>query len=304
MSAMAEFFYNSKDGTVLGRTAGSWAKISFFYLVYYTLLGFLAYGTIGWYQSTVEDEPVPYIRTRTGQPGMAVEPANGVIEDNNNQNFEFNINDEDSYAPYIDRSLAFLKPYGPAIVDQFSKEKLNNAVKDRSMYYFIKVNKVNGWLPIGYKSARQMAAEGYFKHENCNENGDACEEVPILSFDRENPIQREDGVYFYCNSTNSDVKFEFESLNEYSVQLLRPETPGNYGFIGKAEYEKLNEGFQERRKWDAIGSLTAPFVPVKVSWGNAVGKISMTCYSVAQNIQVQRHIWVGLYEFGFTATNL
>ena len=89
-NSMAEFFYNSKEGTVLGRTASSWAKIGFFNLVYYTFLAFLAYGTVSWYQSTVEDEKTPYIRTRTGQPGMAIEPADSVIGDNNNNNFVTN----------------------------------------------------------------------------------------------------------------------------------------------------------------------------------------------------------------------
>merc|ERR1712110_854251 len=142
-------------------------------------------------------------------------------------------------------------------------------------------------------------------HVDCDKDGNDCKRAPIIDFNQEGqPIQQEDGVYFYCNSTNTQVTFEFESLADYNVQLLRKNTPYNYGFIGKKEYEKLNTGFETRRKRDEIGSLTAPFVPLKVSWGNAAEKVSITCYSVAQNIQVQRHIWVGFYEFGFTATNM
>ena len=290
-NTMADFFYNSKEGTVLGRTASSWAKILFFYLVYYTFLGFLAYGTLAWYQSTVEDEKVPYIRTRTGQPGMAIEPANSVIEDANNNNFEFDSNNPDTFAPYVDQSITFLEGYSQSIQDQFPREKLENAMSQKSIYYFLKVNKINGWTPVGYASAKQMAGEGYH-----HEDG-----APVMSFDNEsNKIQKEDGIYFYCNSTTAGVTFEFENLNDYSTQLNRPNTPSHYGFITKKEYEILNKGFEDRRKWEKIGSLTMPFVAMKVS-AEFTTKTQLKCYSLARNIQVQRAINVGFYEFGFTA---
>jgi hypothetical protein len=289
-NSMAEFFYNSKEGTVLGRTASSWAKIGFFYLVYYTFLAFLAYGTVAWYQSTVEDEKTPYIRTRTGQPGMAIEPADSVIADNNNNNFEFDSSNPESFKPYVDRSIEFLSKYSPSIQDQFTEAKLKSAMEQKSVYYFLKVNKINGWTPIGYKSAKQMAGEGYHFEDGS----------PVLNFDENNKIQKEDGIYFYCNSTSDGVTFEFENLQDYTTQLIRPKTPKTYGFISKAEYEKLNRGFEKRRKWEAIGSLTAPFVALKVTAEyTTINKLA--CYSLARNIQVQRHINVGYYEFGFTA---
>jgi len=288
---MADFFYNSKEGTVLGRTASSWAKILFFYLVYYTFLGFLAYGTLAWYQSTVEDGKVPYIRTRTGQPGMAIEPANSVIEDANNNNFEFDSGSPDTFAPYVDQSIKFLEGYSQSIKDQFPRKKLEDAMKQKSIYYFLKVNKINGWTPVGYHSAKQMAGEGYH-----HEDGSS-----VMSFDNEsNKIQKEDGIYFYCNSTTAGVTFEFENLNDYNTQLNRPNTPSHYGFITKKEYEILNKGFEERRKWEKIGSLTTPFVAMKVS-AEFTTKTKLACYSLARNIQVQRAINVGFYEFGFTA---
>lgn len=289
-NAMAEFFYNSKEGTVLGRTASSWAKIGFFYLVYYTFLGFLAYGTIAWYQSTVEDEKVPYIRTRTGQPGMAIEPADSVIGDNNNNNFEYDSNNPETFKPYVERTLEFLSGYSSSIQDQFPQEKLEQAMKEKSIYYFLKVNKINGWTPIGYKSEKQLAGEGYHFEDG----------TPVLTFDESNKIQKEDGIYFYCNSTSSGVTFEFENLNDYNTQLVRPNTPKDYGFISKKEYDILNKGFEERRKWEKIGTLTAPFVAMKVT-GTYTTTNKLACFPLARNIQVQRNINVGVYEFGFTA---
>merc|ERR1712110_1361400 len=99
------------------------------------------------------------------------------------------------------------------------------------------------------------AGEGYhFK------NGE-----PVLTFDENNKIQKEDGIYFYCNSTTEGVTFEFENLNDYNTNLVRPKTPSEYGFIGKTEYDNLNKGFEKRKKWDKIGSLTSPFVAMKVT---------------------------------------
>jgi len=81
-------FYDSKNGTILGRNCASWTKILAFYAVYYTFLGFLFYGTIKVYPTTQgqyvdvagEKQLIgkPYIFTRTDQPGMDVWPHQAV----------------------------------------------------------------------------------------------------------------------------------------------------------------------------------------------------------------------------------
>merc|ERR1712071_116996 len=72
--------YNPQEGTVLGRTAGSWAKILVFYGVYYSFLFVLFYVfTIVGYQGTLPEAMAgkkPYVNTRTDQPGAAVHPFN------------------------------------------------------------------------------------------------------------------------------------------------------------------------------------------------------------------------------------
>lgn len=70
--------YNPKEGTVLGRTFGSWVRILAFYAVYYTFLFCLFYAfTIYWYQGTLPEAGSgtrPYIGTRLDQPGCQVYP--------------------------------------------------------------------------------------------------------------------------------------------------------------------------------------------------------------------------------------
>lgn len=85
-----ETFYNAQEGTVLGRTCGSWTKILGFYLIYYTFLGFLFYGSVQVGMLRIESETVsgktrglgqPVIVTRTDQPGIDAWPQNMLIED-------------------------------------------------------------------------------------------------------------------------------------------------------------------------------------------------------------------------------
>ncbi len=42
-----EFLYNQKDGTVMGRTGSSWAKITLFYVIFYA--GLAAFFCINFY---------------------------------------------------------------------------------------------------------------------------------------------------------------------------------------------------------------------------------------------------------------
>lgn len=95
---VGNIFYDPDAGTVLGRTGCSWLKILTFYVIYYSLLGVLFYGTVVLWQNKSTDittvdgrtkgVATPYIRSRTDQPGMAVHPHNNLIQDEENQELE------------------------------------------------------------------------------------------------------------------------------------------------------------------------------------------------------------------------
>lgn len=73
-----------EPATVLGRTAGSWARVLAFYAVYYSLLFCLFYGfTIKWYQGRMPNAGVgdkPYVFTRIDQPGVGLYPLKNLGE--------------------------------------------------------------------------------------------------------------------------------------------------------------------------------------------------------------------------------
>jgi len=133
-----ETFYNAQEGTVLGRTCGSWTKILGFYLVYYTFLGFLFYGSVQVGMLRIDSAELygktrglgkPVIKTRTDQPGVDAWPQNMLIEDTQGlefplQQFEKKYGDKkDQYPLYIQKLEEYLLnacPFkGQCALDQF-----------------------------------------------------------------------------------------------------------------------------------------------------------------------------------------
>lgn len=118
-----ETFYNAQEGTVLGRTCGSWTKILGFYLVYYTFLGFLFYGSVQVGMLRIDSQEIlgktrgvgkPVINTRTDQPGVDAWPQNMLIEDT--QGLEFPLDEfkktygdkKDQYPTYVQKLESYL----------------------------------------------------------------------------------------------------------------------------------------------------------------------------------------------------
>jgi len=287
-----EYLYDSKAGTVLGRTAGSWFRILFFYLVYYAFLTFLMYGSVTMYSDTLESRDTPFIRTRTSQPGLSAIPANMYIEDDNNAEFKYDTTDDKTFDAYINRTTEFLEGYPKMVQSQFSRAILQQYYRDKTIVYFLKVNKINGWLPIPYKSPEEITNAGYHNKDK----------TPMLSF-ADNTF-RSDGLLFACNATSEGTKIEFIRMEG---RLLRQNwLSSSVGFVPVNKYEDLNKKFEDRRKWDEIGSIKAPIVAIKVTAGgvgtdNFPKREQITCFAIARNIQFQRLVRVGYYEFGFTA---
>jgi len=81
------YFYNAENGTVLGRTGKSWAKILFFYLIYYTLLALIFFYTLKVYEGTLDKKEGPRLNSRLDQPGISIVPHQSQVDDNINNEF-------------------------------------------------------------------------------------------------------------------------------------------------------------------------------------------------------------------------
>merc|ERR1712150_290898 len=188
-------------GKVLGRSAKSWIKITIFYVIYYTFLGCLMYFSLGLYKNNLLDNyEKPKIRTRTDQPGMSAIPANNVHKDKLNKNFAFDPSKKESYESYVNEIEKFISKYDENVKKQFSPEVVKSYYEQGKILYFLRINKVIDWLPVGYNSAGEIAQSGYVD-ENQN---------PSLLFT--NDFQSK-GVYFFCNTTSDMIDFNFIPIN-------------------------------------------------------------------------------------------
>jgi hypothetical protein len=112
MGGLMDALYDPKEGTVLGRNFASWAKITGFYLVYYSLLGVLFYAyTIMWYEqsrvySTAPVGTKPFVAySRLDQPGAATHPFKEMYEDGDVD--VLNMFDKDIQVKYCEKIVAY-----------------------------------------------------------------------------------------------------------------------------------------------------------------------------------------------------
>ncbi|XP_057712995.1 sodium/potassium-transporting ATPase subunit beta-3a [Corythoichthys intestinalis] len=99
-SSWKDSFYNPRTGEVLGRTAGSWALILLFYLVFYCFLAGMFALTM-WVMLLTLDENVPRYRDRVPFPGLVILP--------NSLDITYNKSEPLKYAPYVQNLEAFLE---------------------------------------------------------------------------------------------------------------------------------------------------------------------------------------------------
>lgn len=96
------FIYNKEKGTCLGRTAGSWLKITIFYIFFYACLAAFWIACLAAYMKTVDSELPRYYGKGTiigANPGVGYQPW--IKEDPESTLIKFNPKDPASYAQYM-----------------------------------------------------------------------------------------------------------------------------------------------------------------------------------------------------------
>jgi len=104
------FLYDSEKGTVLGRGGASWARISVFYLFYYTFLASLFSLSIFLTWNILNQADQPYLQIRLQGPGLTAEPK---LESKSSysKDISFNMRNPNSYQKYVARLRSYLKKY-------------------------------------------------------------------------------------------------------------------------------------------------------------------------------------------------
>lgn len=166
--SFSDYLYNAKEGTVMGRTATSWAKILGFYCVYYGFLACLFYFGLSYYESGLPIPGLnqgPKLSSRVDQPGIGTYPFYTYRDDRDNLEWPLSTAETDASQHYVKHLEKFLNQYNQdsaEVCDVDAKDKvckipnydvargldLHTSIKEKKPYVFLSVNKIMNWVPI------------------------------------------------------------------------------------------------------------------------------------------------------------
>jgi len=180
--SVASAILDTEEGTFLGRTAGSWAKILVFYFFYYSFLALLFFGCINlisWRIEGANEGEFPMINSRLDEPGLSVYPHNTIIADENNEQLDYTFGSMKKVKSPTAAQTA-MKEENDFIVSQYVRRIINPALakcskKDpitksaKKMKALIaknlekgtpivalKINRVHKWTPVAVRSASDV----------------------------------------------------------------------------------------------------------------------------------------------------
>lgn len=180
-SSFGKFLYNSDTGEVLGRGGQSWAKIGFFYLVFYGFLAGFFCAMLAVFLSTIEkpgDGGKPKLtQFIANQPGLTRAGSSFGSYDSKANSSEYaeslikifegiknntvykgeclvgkNNTNKPCYAPF--------SSYGDCKPDMADISKSMFGLKQKKPCVFIRINKVYGWTPSGSGDYLKLACSG------------------------------------------------------------------------------------------------------------------------------------------------
>lgn len=176
---------NDKKARVLGRDAASWTRITIFYIVYYTLLGFIVTFTIRGYAHVRLENPgekSSLIHTRLDQPGGHVIPMNQISDAVDGEN-QIRLSSKNADGAHNGIYIHAFKKYAEAAqasskkgqdclknkkddsickvsnADLITEENLKKWIADETPVFGLALNKLVGWTPVNHKLDSQLIGD-------------------------------------------------------------------------------------------------------------------------------------------------
>jgi len=294
VSAAPKFqVYNAETGELLGRTAGSWAKISLFYVAYFAFLAGLFTASIQIMKTSI-DPDVPKLQTRLNIPGLhffpKINPNNETQTDRLKKNeqiafFWDSESESDSFYEDIirDEFITYdqkaknvtdnAKPGKNSGVVNFQKSSLTDVNGDTSCTtypygwdssepcIFLRLNRIIGWKPVGLFSP---------------------EKDTLFEKDGPKANMQKDAVYVRCSAK----------------QLGEDENADNVGFkyYGNNDGAILSDFFPYAGK-SLQPDYQSPMVGVKITGMNDGEKYRVKCQAFAKNIVIDERDNLGSIKF-------
>lgn len=293
-SAAPKFeFYNSETGELLGRTAGSWAKITLFYIAYFSFLAGLFTASIQIMKTSINMDK-PKLQTRLNIPGLhffpKVDPESKEqttrLKENEGVPFFWDSSIETSYKFYSDIVATERTKYNNKTRDVADTESVKTFDWDSNLgecgtgtygwetsepCIFLRLNRIIDWIPVGLF---QPPKDSFF---------DADGNKPTK------PMVK-DAVYMRCNAKYiGEEKPEGEEAPKLEFDYFGGDTDGGDGFVTRDFFPYAGKAAQP--------NYQSPIAAVKVK-GLADGdKHRIRCHAFARNIVIDNRDNLGSISF-------
>lgn len=252
--SFGQFLYNSKDGTYLGRTPQSWAKILIFYAIFYTVLaGLFSICLQGLYTTLSTSEPKWKLDSSLigSNPGLGFRPLSDATERGSVIQFDTKKPEEGRYWKELldeflenykgtgkhEKFCSFNQTHNPSEVCAVDVEtfgpcspKENYGYKNGRPCIFLKLNKIYNWMPQYY-----------------DDPTDLPDDMPkdLKDHIAATPASERQQIWVSCNGQNSLDKENIGEMKFYPAQGF-PEyyypylnQPGYLSPLIAVQFEKL-----------------------------------------------------------------
>jgi len=262
-------FYDKEKGTFLGRTGGSWLKITVFYIAYFAFLAGLFTASIQLMQSQLPDDK-PKLNTRLNIPGLHYFPNFDLLQADQKERSKNNVDGvafyykgaegDLGYQYYIDQTKSELDSYdmeteGTPLPEKFDVGTLgdcksgNYGWDKNTPCIFFRLNRVINWEPVGLFKPEDNT---FFSKEG---NGPT------------KPMVR-DATYVRCQAKDSDNAI----VNDFKFKYFGGDNSGGDGYFEKKFFPYKGKKAQAKYQ--------SPIVAVQLMGANGDGLEEEKLYKI------------------------